>query len=221
MLLNVGIEIGVFAYIAYEALNGEMSKTALVLYAVSVTDFTHWVEYIGETLSDIIPSNMLINDLREFLDIENSMENANGKSMPADKPYKIEIKDLSFTYPETDKVILDNINLTINAGERLALVGVNGAGKTTFVKLLLRFYDADSGEILYNGVNIKEYDIASLRQRLATVFQDYKVFALTISENVLCRELINDEDKFDVFSLVVKYFDNNDLINKSLSNANG
>ena len=73
------------------------------------------------------------------------------------------------------------MNLKINKGETVAVVGKNGAGKTTFVKLLLRFYDADSGEILYNGINIKEYDINSLRQRLATVFQDYKVFALTIS----------------------------------------
>ena len=165
LLLNVGIEIGVFAYIAYEALNGEMSKTALVLYAVSVTDFTYWVEYIGETLSDIIPSNMLINDLREFLDIENSMENANGKSMPANKPYKIEIKDLSFTYPETDKVILDNINLTINAGERLALVGVNGAGKTTLVKLLSGLYKPTSGSIKINGTDISAINRARCCKR--------------------------------------------------------
>ena len=74
-------------------------------------------------------------------------------------------------------------------------MGKNGAGKTTFVKLLLRFYDCDSGEILYNGINIKEYDIESLRSRLATVFQDYKVFALTIEENVLCREVDGASDE--------------------------
>ncbi len=198
LLLNVGIEIGVFAYIAYEALNGEMSKTALVLYAVSVTDFTHWVEYIGETLSDIIPSNMLINDLREFLDIENSMENANGKSMPADKPYKIEIKDLSFTYPETDKVILDNINLTINAGERLALVGVNGAGKTTLVKLLCGLYRPTSGSIKINGTDISQINRDEYYKSVSAVFQEARIMPCSILENVsMLPAGESDAERFD------------------------
>ena len=198
LLLNVGIEIGVFAYIAYEALNGEMSKTALVLYAVSVTDFTHWVEYIGETLSDIIPSNMLINDLREFLDIENSMENANGKSMPADKPYKIEIKDLSFTYPETDKVILDNINLTINAGERLALVGVNGAGKTTLVKLLSGLYKPTSGSIKINGTDISAINRDEYYKSVSAVFQEARIMPCSILENVsMLPAGESDAERFD------------------------
>ena len=198
LLLNVGIEIGVFAYIAYEALNGEMSKTALVLYAVSVTDFTHWVEYIGETLSDIIPSNMLINDLREFLDIENSMENANGKSMPADKPYKIEIKDLSFTYPETDKVILDNINLTINAGEMLALVGVNGAGKTTLVKLLSGLYKPTSGSIKINGTDISAINRDEYYKSVSAVFQEARIMPCSILENVsMLPAGESDAERFD------------------------
>lgn len=198
LLLNVGIEIGVFAYIAYEALNGEMSKTALVLYAVSVTDFTHWVEYIGETLSDIIPSNMLINDLREFLDIENSMENANGKFMPADKPYKIEIKDLSFTYPETDKVILDNINLTINAGERLALVGVNGAGKTTLVKLLSGLYKPTSGSIKINGTDISAINRDEYYKSVSAVFQEARIMPCSILENVsMLPAGESDAERFD------------------------
>ncbi len=184
LLLNVGIEIGVFAYVAYEALNGEMSKTALVLYAVSVTDFTHWVEYIGETLSDIIPSNMLINDLREFLDIENLMENTNGKSMSTDKPYKIEIKDLSFTYPETDKIILNNINLTINASERLALVGVNGAGKTTLVKLLSGLYKPTSGSIKINGTDISAINRDEYYKSVSAVFQEARIMPCSILENV-------------------------------------
>ncbi|MBR6638811.1 MAG: ATP-binding cassette domain-containing protein [Muribaculaceae bacterium] len=91
-----------------------------------------------------------------------------------------------------------NLSLKIDKGQTTAIVGKNGAGKSTFVKLLLRFYDADSGEILYNGVNIKEYDIESLRNRFATVFQDYKVFALTIAENVLCKEVETDFDNSTV-----------------------
>lgn len=184
LLLNVGIEIGVFAYIAYEALNGDMSKTALVLYAVSVTDFTYRVEYIGETLSDVIPANMLIEDLREFLDIRNSMENKNGKALPAEKPYKIEIENLSFTYPETDKIILNNINLTINPGEKLALVGMNGAGKTTFVKLLSGLYRPTSGSIKINGTDISEINRDEYYKSVSAVFQEARVMPCSVLENV-------------------------------------
>jgi ATP-binding cassette subfamily B protein len=84
--------------------------------------------------------------------------------------------------------------LKINKGETVAIVGVNGAGKSTLVKLLLRFYDVDEGEILYNGINIKEYEVESLRNSFATVFQDYKNFAVSIYENVICHEC-SDEEK--------------------------
>lgn len=198
LLLNVGIEIGIFAYIAYEALNGEMSKTALVLYAVSVTDFTSWVEYIGETVSNVIPSNMLINDLREFLDINNSMENKNGKSLPAEKPYKIEIENLSFTYPETDKVILSNINLTINAGEKLALVGVNGAGKTTLVKLLCGLYRSTSGSIKINGTDISQINRDEYYKSVSAVFQEARIMPCSILENVsMLPAGESDAERFD------------------------
>ena len=113
----------------------------------------------------------------------------------AEKIESVEFKNVTFTYPGAKKPSLKNISLKITDEETVAIVGKNGAGKSTFVKLLLRFYDPDEGEILYNGVNVKEYDIVSLRQRIGTVFQDYKVFALTVNENVLCRECETDEDK--------------------------
>ena len=202
LLLNVGIEIGVFGYIAYEAFNGEMSKTALVLYAVSVTDFTYWVEYIGDTISDIIPSNMLINDLREFLDIRNSMENKNGKSLPSEKPYKIEIENLSFTYPETDKVILSNINLTINSGENLALVGVNGAGKTTLVKLLSGLYKPTSGSIKVNGIDISEINRDEYYKSVSAVFQEARIMPCSVLENV--SMLPSEESDIEKFNFCIR-----------------
>ena len=202
LLLNVGIEIGVFGYIAYEAFNGEMSKTALVLYAVSVTDFTYWVEYIGDTISDIIPSNMLINDLREFLDIRNSMENKNGQSLPSEKPYKIEIENLSFTYPETDKVILNNINLTINSGENLALVGVNGAGKTTLVKLLSGLYKPTSGSIKVNGIDISEINRDEYYKSVSAVFQEARIMPCSVLENV--SMLPSEESDIEKFNFCIR-----------------
>lgn len=106
----------------------------------------------------------------------------------------LEFKNVSFRYPSANKNSIDNISFKINKGETCAIVGVNGAGKSTIVKLILRFYDVTEGEILYNGVNIREYEVDSLRNRFGTVFQDYKNFAVTVFENVMCRRC-TDEDK--------------------------
>ncbi len=98
---------------------------------------------------------------------------------------------------------LENISLTIHKGEKIAIVGYNGAGKTTLTKLLMRLYDPVEGEILYNGKNLKDYRIASLRSRIGTVFQDYKIFAATIAENVLGSEC-SEEDRAIVTDSLIK-----------------
>ena len=90
---------------------------------------------------------------------------------------------------------LDDMSLHVPKGTIYGLVGPNGAGKSTLVKLILRFYDASSGQILYNGVDIKEYELSSLRNAFATVFQDYKNFAISVFENVMCRECDENDKK--------------------------
>ena len=138
-------------------------------------------------------------------------------AIPAESLKSIELRNVTFTYQpileetetkkengeeekkEEPKRSLEGVNLTIKKGEKVAIVGYNGAGKTTLTKLLMRLYDPTEGEILYNGRNLKEYDIPSLRSRIGTVFQDYKIFAATIAENVLSdtcteadREIVAD-----------------------------
>lgn len=130
--------------------------------------------------------------LKEFFDFEPAVV---GGEKEAGEFESIEFRNVSFKYPSTDKYSLENVSLKICKEDRVAIVGHNGAGKTTFVKLLLRFYDPTEGEILYNGINALEYDINSLRKRLATVFQNYKVYALSVDENVLCHEIESEEDK--------------------------
>lgn len=146
---------------------------------------------VGEAVSDVRRESDYFNNLKKFMDYESTVT---GGSLIASEPEVIEFKNVSFTYPGANKPSLKNLNLTINKNETIAIVGKNGAGKTTFVKLLLRFYDADEGIIFYNGKDIRLYDIESLRKRLATVFQDYKTFALTIEENVLCKEITSPEE---------------------------
>lgn len=184
LVISVGIEIAIFAYIVYSAMHGEISKTELVLFAASVTEFGCWLETIGEDLGEIIPMNLEIDNLREFLDIENVQRNAGGVPLPENTPYEIEFKDVSFTYPGSKKEILHNINLTIHGGENLALVGVNGAGKTTLVKLLCGLYRPTSGKILLNGTDIALFNRDDYYKIISAVFQEPRFLPCTILENV-------------------------------------
>lgn len=107
---------------------------------------------------------------------------------------KIEFKDVSFKYPRTDKYIIKNLNLVIVPEQRIAIVGMNGAGKTTLVKLLCRFYKPTSGQILLNGRNIEEYSMAEYNKIVSCVFQDFKLLAYTMRENIVVDDAITTKD---------------------------
>lgn len=108
----------------------------------------------------------------------------------------IEFKNVSFKYPRTEDYVLQDLSFKINDKERVSLVGVNGSGKTTIIKLMCRFYDVDDGEILINGINIKDYDYDSYMKQLAVVFQDFKVISFTIKDNIMIDEE-NHEKLYD------------------------
>lgn len=146
---------------------------------------------LGEAFSAVRRESEYFGCLKEFFLYEEKILNG---TKTAEEFQSLEFCNVSFSYTG-DEENIKNLSLKIEKGQTVAVVGFNGAGKTTFVKLLMRFYDPDSGEILYNGVNIREYDIHSLRKQIATVFQDHKIFALTIAENVLSREISSEEDK--------------------------
>ncbi len=102
--------------------------------------------------------------------------------------HEIEFQEVSFSYPGTDRKVLDRISIRIRPGEKLSIVGLNGAGKTTFIKLLCRLYDPTEGAILLDGVDIREYELSSYVAQFAPVFQDYKIFAFSIAENISVKE---------------------------------
>ena len=184
--------IGTYAFAGYQFIYTSaltVSGFSVVLSSInSVRATTGQMSYSFSELSAVA---LYFQNLREFL--EDEPAGVSGEQEPEDFE-SIEFKNVYFKYPSAEKYSLQNVNLKISKGETVAVVGVNGAGKTTFVKLLLRFYDVTDGEILYNGINIKEYNLESLRLKFATVFQDYKTFALSVNENVMCRNC-SDEDK--------------------------
>ena len=138
-------------------------------------------------------------NLRDFFDYEPKIESGKEK---CEEFRSLEFKNVYFRYPSAEKDTLHNVSFKINKGETVAIVGVNGAGKSTIVKLLLRFYDVTGGEILLNGKNIKEYDLASLRRSYGAVFQDYRNFAVSVFENIMCHECSDEEKKIAEKALV-------------------
>jgi ABC-type multidrug transport system fused ATPase/permease subunit len=111
------------------------------------------------------------------------------------QPHTIEFINVSFAYPGTERRVLDHINLTLRAGETMVLVGLNGAGKTTFLKLLTRLYDPIEGKILLDGRDIREYDVKELYKLFGIIFQDFGKYAVNVSENITFGDIAREHDK--------------------------
>ena len=181
-----------YAYATYRyVVKRNLALSDFSVIVTAMNNLKDVVNDLSDGISTVKRESMYFKNLAEFLEYENKVVNG---AKTADEFKTLEFKNVTFTYPESKEPTLKNFDFKLDKGQTVAIVGENGAGKSTFIKLLLRFYDVDSGEILYNGVNIKEYDIDSLRERISTVFQDYKVFALSVAENVLCKEIETNEE---------------------------
>ena len=132
-----------------------------------------------------------VQNLREFLEYEPKIQSGD---ITPEEFSSLEFKNVSFRYKDDGDYIVKNVSFKIEKEQTIAVVGHNGAGKPTLSKLIMRFYDVTEGEILYNGINIKEYKLLEYREKFASVFQDYRVFAMTVSENVLTEE-VTDENR--------------------------
>ena len=148
--------------------------------------------------SDVYPKmqeiSLYVEKIHKFLAIEPKIVSEGNRPIP-EHPTELELRNVSFAYNEKDGYILKNVSMKINPYSKIAIVGYNGAGKTTLIKLIMRLYDPNEGEILLNGINIKEYDVAEYRRKIGTVFQDFKIFAATVKENVLLDFEDAGEDK--------------------------
>jgi ATP-binding cassette subfamily B protein len=133
----------------------------------------------------------------QLIDMKSSLQKGTrGVEPPRKESGGIEFKNVSFKYPGTDDYVLKNVSIKFRPGSRLAAVGMNGSGKTTFIKLLCRLYDPTEGEILYNGVNIKEYDYGEYMRMFAVVFQDFYITKFKLGENVSSGP-ITDREKVE------------------------
>lgn len=160
---------------------GEVSLYVGAVIALSTT-----LRTISSLVTDINTSTGYTSDYYEFmLDDSYYMNKGTLTAVPNDETLAIEFKNVSFKYPNTEKYILKDFNFKIAKGEKLAIVGTNGAGKSTIVKLIAGLFDVNEGEILVNGRNVKEYSTEEYRKMFSAVFQDVNIFAATILKNVI------------------------------------
>jgi ATP-binding cassette, subfamily B, bacterial len=181
----------IYLYVAIQAVLGRITIGGLSLYTQSAVQVGQSFQGFLGGVSSMYESNLYISMLFEFLEYQPKIVSpplAEQASIQKEtKGLSIEFRNVTFTYPDKDpetQAALCNVSFKVNAGEAIALVGRNGAGKTTIVKLLTRLYDPDSGEVLLGGRNVKEYDLDELRAQVGVIFQDYVNYYLTARENI-------------------------------------
>ncbi len=173
----------VYLLIGLRALAGMYAVGYVVQYVGAVTALVTAVTTLFNDLGRAYNNAAYIKPLLDYLNLPDVLTKGS-RPIPDDTEYRFEFRNVSFRYPGAQTYALKNLNMTLDANRRLAAVGLNGSGKTTMIKLLCRLYDPTEGEILLNGVNIQEYDFQAYRRLFSIVFQDFKLFPLTIGANV-------------------------------------
>lgn len=176
----------VYYYFIWAVIQGGMSAAQFVLYFNTVNVFTSSIGRIMTDLATLRRQSLDICAVREFLEYPETFQMDDGVPITPELnvPYQIELRDVTFRYPEAEKDTLSHINLTIRPGEKLAIVGLNGAGKTTLIKLICGFLDPTEGEVLLNHTDIRTYNRRDYYRLFSAVFQDFSVLDVTIAENI-------------------------------------
>ena len=176
----------IFLYVAFKAFAGAFGVGGIVLYVGALTQFGMGLSAVMTSLGKLMNNNTFLAMWYNFLDIPSKMKQGHTKVEDLSK-HDIEFINVSFKYPGSDDYALKNITMKFNVGERLAIVGENGSGKTTFILLLCRLYDPTEGEIRLNGVDVRQYDYDEYMSIFSIVFQDFHLLPFTLGQNVATR----------------------------------
>ncbi|MBQ6701818.1 MAG: ABC transporter ATP-binding protein [Clostridia bacterium] len=216
MVLGDGIFFAMLIYLILQMNAGALQIGGFIAI-ISVYWRIRWLlSDLIERLTKYSLHSLFIEKYREFFKFEPTVKSG---SLPVPEFESFELKNVSFSYDfdalpkykfhdedyvppkkEANRDALKNVSLSFKKGEKLAIVGYNGAGKTTLIKLIMRLYDPTEGEILYNGTDVREFDVDQYRKRIGAVFQDFKIFATSIAENVMNGEYSESDDKEKVLN---------------------
>jgi ATP-binding cassette subfamily B protein len=176
---------GAYGYSIYRTIQGRYSIGDLTLITTAIMQAMSNIQQAFSTASGVADQALFLTDLLAFFEMKPRVE-TKVNALPAPRPIMsgFEFRNVSFAYPGTDRRVLSNFNFSLSCGERVALIGENGQGKTTIVKLITRLYDPTEGEILLDGVDLREYDLADLHAEIGVIFQDFMRYEMTARENI-------------------------------------
>ncbi len=175
----------VYLYVALKAYAGAYDVGSIVLYVGATTQLVGGCTELMSNVGKLISNNPFLEKVINFLEIPNKKyQGTLSVEKREDNEYELEFRNVSFRYPNTEEYALKNINMKLHIGQKVAIVGMNGSGKSTMIKLLCRLYDVEEGIITLNGIDIKKYDYKEYMQIFAMVFQDFSLLPFTIGQNV-------------------------------------
>ena len=193
-MLRAITNLVLYLYVGAKAYIGAFGIGNFVLYTGTVNRFVEAVSDLGGDFSEMRRNNEYLIELYRFLDLPDEMYHGTlSVEKREDNKFEIEFRNVSFKYPGSDSYALRNVSFKFQIGERLAFVGMNGSGKTTFVKLLCRLYDPTEGQILLKGIDISKYDYDQYLRLFSVVFQDIFLFAFSLGENISARQDYEEE----------------------------
>lgn len=180
-------------YLMYQVIKSELAIGDMTIYLGAILRFTNSLTNITRQYLNLSMLSLRVQELIEFMQIPLKNFNTGSKTPAFDVNSVIEFKNVSFKYPGSERYVLKNMNITIRGNEKLCIVGSNGSGKSTFIKLLMRLYMPSEGEILLNGLNINEYDYLQYNKLFSPVFQDFALFNISLSENIVLADRYDTE----------------------------
>ena len=184
-LVSTGGYYGAYAVVLIRTLARAISVGKFMFLTGAFSRSRMYIEKILQSFTDISDQALYLKDLFEFFEMKPAIRSL-PNALPAPRPIRsgFEFKNVAFAYPGSDRMVVENISFHLETQEKIALIGENGAGKTTLVKLLARLYDPTAGQILLDGVDLREYDVEDLRKEIGVIFQDYMRYELLVKENI-------------------------------------
>lgn len=201
IIVTAARDFGTYLYLGFLAIMGKITIGTFSQLLTAGGSLNTALQGMVFGFQDIVKRSSYAYEIVKFMEYPPYMEKGNRRIENPEGGHTIEFRNVSFTYPGADVQVLKNTSITLRSGERLSVVGLNGAGKTTFIKLLCRLYDVTEGEILLDGVNIRDYDYEEYMKLFSVVFQDFRLLAFSVRDNVL---LGNDEPDETVDGLMEK-----------------
>jgi len=198
-LLSATAYYGAYAFVIYRTVHGALTIKDLVYLAAAIAGASNNIQQVFSSFTSIADQALFLTDFLNLFRFEPKVK-TKPNAIPAPRPIRqgFVFDKVTFAYPGTTRAILDHLDIRIEPGQRIALVGENGQGKTTMVKLIARLYDPSGGRILLDGVDLRDYDLEDLHREIAVIFQDFMRYEMTGRENIAMGKI----DEINNFSRV-------------------